>query len=243
MAPRNFSEDGAQGATGDPTMTSSGGFGAAASPGQIPAGSPGNMFGYNPFGNKSGVSAPTQAGVGVTPGMFEDGGAIPDPGDGDADDSSQAQPQAQPQPQAGAGDLNQTVALALGTVDQGLDYGRQKFGLSNGNGPEDPQGMLGAPETGKSMPSNWNTPGGGHDYSNFRRADEDIEDRRENDPTKNQPEPGVLGKAAAMASDFGERAMRSGKSEVQRVTNPMSKALGINDISNNGAMPEPPEEK
>lgn len=153
---------------------------------------------------------------------FSGGGAIPD------DDDTNGSPQ------------QDQISSALDTVDQVLAFGRKQHGLGGGDNEGIPQqqamntegaGIAGdspifnsPPDDGKSMPADWNTPGGGHDYSQFNKS-QNIEDRRDGEPPAPQP----LGLGAQFMHNAGNRMEELKGTWDRHVTypnNPLSQDLG-----------------
>lgn len=139
--PKDFSEDGAAGASGPPQGTS-GTFGNSSSGGAIPqnwlsngALAPngyggvwnGNQITQQQASDEFGAGALGQGALGL---MFEDGGTVPDQDDAGAGaDPSGDTPGGDPT--SGTGD---PISLALTTVDNALAYGRKLNGLPSSGG-------------------------------------------------------------------------------------------------------------
>ena len=169
MAPRSFSTDGAQGAFGGGTANP-GAIGGVQmnDPGMaIDASAPPANNTGSPFGNRGSNDVPGQNGrmVNINTSLggftsptlnpadeqalwgglsFADGGSMPDTGGSSGDATGDAT--------GGTNDNSDLVSLALATVDSALQYGRQKYGLGDGD-----QQQAGAMPT---IPGNQsNTPG------------------------------------------------------------------------------------
>lgn len=155
--PKDFSEDGAAGASGPPQGTS-GTFGTSSSGGAIPqswlangALAPngyggvwnGNQITQQQASDKFGAGALAQGALGL---MFEGGGTVPD-----QDDAGAGADPSSGDPTSGTGD---PISLALTTVDNALAYGRKLNGLPSSGG--DSQQAAAMP----TIPGNQsNTPG------------------------------------------------------------------------------------
>lgn len=117
MASKNFADDGAYGAgnsTGSDSQGYSGGYGND-SGGQV-GGALAGDWNMNGTGNAGSDALATEMASGYDGGFhFEDGGPVDD-GGGDSSGS----------------DVGSLLALALSSVDAGLDFGRKKYGLSGG---------------------------------------------------------------------------------------------------------------
>ena len=117
------------------------------------------------------------------------------------------------------------ISLALASVDRGMDYGRNKYGLTSGGSGS------GAPppaQNGDAFPDGWN--GNPNWGSDFRRRD-DIEDRR------GDAQATMGDTSRTKFDDVADRARETWAS----YTNPMSQQLGINDVGSQGAIPDQEE--
>lgn len=134
-----------------------------------------------------------------------DGGAITDAGAGAIPDGGENTALAAP-PHADA------VNAALNTVRSALDYGRQKYGLTQGKGQDE--------EPAKFTP-----------YEGMRQSD-NIEDRR--------GDTGAPTTGDTSRTKFDDVVDRG--REFVNGYNPMSQSLGIGDVATKGAIPDEQEE-
>jgi len=133
-------------------------------------------------------------------------------------------------------DDQQTDAVnsALKVVNDAMMYGRQKYGLpgATDSSQSDNGGFEGTPADtpiDDEMPGSWQS--GGHDYSGMRRSN-DIEDRRENDPT---PKGGgivdmITRSAGRIGSNLGDKFRQLTDPEPDPGATPLGRDAGVEDM-------------
>jgi hypothetical protein len=154
--------------------------------------SPGGLSPANTSGQAGGYGVAGNGGSGLPgPFAFDDGGSMPD-----------------------TGGNNDLVSMALSTIDSALQYGRQKFGINQGQQQPEP------------------APGGGHDSWQDMRQSGNVDDRRDESQLGNtlmSPAVNTYGNAYSLY-DRGMNALGMGDNGDAQRDNPMSQAAGINDI-------------